>query len=127
MSVVSVEKLPDENIVVVTYEPPFDANVDVSQVQAELEAIHAEGDGALYVVGDLSRVTPTVQDLVDSINYTVMRRPVSMRNPDIHLILVGEGSLLELAARSYAHTYYGSQHVPVFKTVDAALAYVRRR
>ncbi len=123
---VTVEKLPNEPIILCTYfEPagPSDQPVLWEQLATAVGGL----DGPIYRITDLSRIKITFGNMAVAIAQEAKdKRPGSAADPRIRSVLVATGTLIELAAKSITQEQYGRIGAPaLFTNLDEALNYCR--
>jgi hypothetical protein len=123
---VTVEKLPDEPIIVCTfYEPASSADYPVlwEKLSQAVEGV----DGPIYRITDLSPIKITFGNMVVAIaEEAKSKMPGSAADPRIRSVLIATGTLIEFAAKSITQEQYGAIGVPaLFTTLDEALSYCR--
>ncbi|MEO0563054.1 MAG: hypothetical protein AAF125_13180 [Chloroflexota bacterium] len=123
---VSVEKLPNERIIVVQYNAPFEPNQDISAAQSEIAALLDENEGVFFRIDDLSKANMTWQQFVDGIFVATREVPGSMVDARIRGVLVGDDEMIQLASASMKQQQYGATNTPVFASLDEALAHARQ-
>lgn len=120
-----INKLPDEPIIIATYtkgQPPAEAIEEVIQYTAQLLD---EVEGVIYRIEDLTEADMTFGDAVQVMGAVTKNRPGSARDPRVKTLLVGAGTLLDLSAKAFQQTQYGGLQVPLYSSVEEALANAR--
>jgi len=119
-------RLPNEPIVIVSSAPGFgdglaqQPSVDALIAQLAAKTRHPR----LYRITDLRRVHQI--DFSDILLWLDVQReygPGSLRDPRVQWVVVGEHPLLTIAARKIRTNF--DLDVPVFATMNEALAFVR--
>jgi len=124
---VTVEKLPDGPIIVVTFREPMDYHTEVGPAFHKIVEIRETITGfpKYYVIFDLAAIKPGFSDVVHSLSES--RIASSQRRPDfpVNLHLVGHGRLLELVTEAMKQRQYGEYAFPLHLTLQEALDAIR--
>lgn len=122
----TVEQLPNENIAIVTYSPPFNPTKDVFYVKTELEKMLKSID-VLNIIVDLRQINLSFSDLVESMGQTVdPDSETSAKKGRVITTLVGSDDLIKMAVDAYAQEQYGGVKVEIFPNVEAALTHIHK-
>jgi len=121
-----VQKLPNENIIVVKYKAPFQPIEDIGEAQRQIaEILDAEGQ-TMYRIDDLSQADMVWNQFVEGIAEATKDVAGSMTDARINGVLVGDYEMVELASKSMTQDQYGATSAPVFNSLDDALAHARQ-
>ncbi len=123
---VSVHKLPDEPIIIVTYADPFKGSADVAAANHQVAALETQLPGEFYRIADLVNVHMDWNELLSALQTAAARETGSLRDTRIHSIFVGSSENVALAVRSLSQRQYGSIEAKLFSSVDEALDYARQ-
>ena len=123
---IKVERLHDEPIIVVTWSNPSDVQKESPQKFVEVDALIGS-DEKVYVIDNLTNVKIDFSTLVSGMAAQRAKVPGAPSDPRIHSILVGSGVLWELASKGARQFQYGSIDIPLFPSLEAALAHVREK
>jgi hypothetical protein len=121
---VSVEKLPDEPIIVATVVGHFDVKMarELFQKSAEM----AQGiDGHYYRVTDARQMDIGFGEMMKVIEEASRGDPGSTRDRNVSVVLVGTNDMLKLFADMMKLRQYGATPTPIFKSMDEALSHIR--
>lgn len=126
----TVEKLPDEPIVIVRFTLPPRLDIEkmfqdiASQVNDTLDGV----DGRVFRLNDISlfdRIN-IFNQIVRGLAFEVKGIPGSNSDPRISPAFVGKGANVRLLVEALRQEQYGGLDVPAFPTLDEALAQVRQ-
>ena len=117
---VKIDPLPDEPIVIVTFEGHIDLDT-VRNMFIETAAIFAKFEGDVYRIADIRTADTDFVDIVKMIKAIRDGLPASSIDPRMHGIFVGRNQF----ARMYADfmKQMGSKPIPIFVTMEDALEY----
>jgi len=121
-----VERLPDEPILVLRTGAEFSIKNDVLASAEEAMKLMAEiPEGLIYYVLDMCDLRVNFSELVSGL-WQATRATNLLKEPRLRLVAVGSGALIELGAKAFSQAQYGGLSVPLFETMDEALAYIRQ-
>ncbi|MFP4321322.1 MAG: hypothetical protein ACLFTK_02610 [Anaerolineales bacterium] len=125
---VDIQVHEEENIIIATYTGHVDAYQDVPPVM-EAVSRHYEPNGRkVYYISDFREADIDFSGVV--VGMAEGTRPVEGRwyvgAPNSETILVGTHAMLKLVQDSIKTDQYGNVELPMFKTLDEALAHVRQ-
>ena len=117
---VKIEPIPDEPIIIVTFEGHIDLDT-VRNMFIETASIFAKFDGDVYRIADIRTADTDFVDIVKMIKAIREGLPASSIDPRMHGIFVGRNQF----ARMYADfmKQMGSKPIPIFVTMEDALEY----
>lgn len=122
-----LEKLPDENIAILTYTMPFtpqDVQHGVEEISGVLETV----EGNLYSVVDVQSIHLSFSDLVMGLaNAVTDKTGWKLSNERTPLIVVGAHSMIKLAVDAIKQRQYGAKNVTLFTDMNEALRYARQQ
>jgi len=123
----TVEKLPDEPIIIITFRNPSNPTEDYGPLLDQVAKLCEGLEGPIYRITDLRQVNFSFSDMVVSIAEEFKSgRPGSAADPRIKAVLAASGELVKLAAESVKQEQYGAQSdTPIFTSLDEAIAYAR--
>lgn len=121
-----VERLPGEPIIVVTWSSPFDVQKESPQKFADVDAL-IRSDEKVYVIDDMTRLKIDFATLVAGMAAQRVKAPGSPADLRVKTILVGSGMMWELASRGAKQLQYGGFDIPLFPSLEAALAHAREK
>jgi hypothetical protein len=125
---VNVSKVPDEPIIVAAYEAPISIREDIPEMFRSLSSVMlaAAEEEVLYVISNTTSAEPLrFGDMVFILSEVRMMTRVRGGHQEIHLILVGSDSFMDLAAKSMSQPEYGGFRIQIYGTLDEALAAAR--
>lgn len=115
----SVNRLPNEPIIIVTLSPPTTQN-DAQQITRTIMRSASDVDGTLYRVTDFRGVTMDIntieQRIQGDINFTSWRT---------RSVVVGVGDTIQHLVNFTNQHYYQQFRVVAFPCLESALAHVR--
>ena len=121
----TVEKLPDEPIILCTYHEPFDTT-DLPQVFSQVDHLAADLTPPVYRIIDNRGLDLSFGKMVQLMAEETRGIPGSVSDPRIVAVIVTNSQLAKLGAQSVQEQdQYGKQQVVAFHTLEEALAYLR--
>lgn len=125
---IDVVRLPDEPIVLVTFAEPLEFRDEIAPMLkriVELRDTITEPLSRYCIVFDISRYNMTFSDVVFGLGE--LRSVRDLRRPDMpaHLMVVGAGAVIEMAAKAFAQAQYGAYQSRLFVSLEDALAAAR--
>ena len=117
---VKIEPVPDEPIVIVTFEGHVDLET-VRNMFVETAVIFAKFEGNVYRIADIRTADTDFVDIIKMIKAIRDGLPASSIDPRMHGIFVGQKQF----ARMYADfiKQMGGAPIPIFATMEDALEY----
>lgn len=123
----SIERLPDEPVIVVTWLQSTDVAKEAPGEFAEVDALIGP-DEKVFVINDLSALQTNFGGIVTGMAAQVLpQTPGAPSDPRIHSILIASGALWEMAVKGAKQLQYGGLDIPLVPSREAALAYARER
>jgi hypothetical protein len=127
---IHVSRLPDEAIIVATFEPPLNLHEEIPWMfQKFLELRDTiENSRIYYVVIDTATSRGAKYNFGEVVFILGEARTASrQKRPDMEarLMLVGGGVLIDMAAKAMAQLQYGSYAMRMYATVEDALSTAR--
>ena len=119
-----VKNYSPEPIIAVTIVPPHDPAADIVGAGREIQQFAASIEGPVFAIMDMSAVHSTFGQVVQGLDVASHSKS-EMIDPRIQSIFVGSDDMLSLAVQSAAQQQYGGARMPLFSSVDAALAHAR--
>ncbi|NDJ75066.1 MAG: hypothetical protein GYB65_02310 [Chloroflexi bacterium] len=124
----SVEKLPDEPIVVCSMTTNFDLHNDYPAFWAALGSALEGLEAPIYRITELLFDDMEFSDMAVALAAEAKSgMPGSAGDPRIRFVLVSVDGFAQMAVDSVGQDQYGQLDVPLFGTVEDALAYVREQ
>ena len=121
-----IERLPNEPIVVVTWLEPVDVSKETPGKFVQVNAL-IDSDEKVYVIDDLSQTKIDFSTLVSGMAAQRVKAPGSPSDPRVTTALVGSGFFVDLISKGAKQFQYGSLDIPVFSSLDDALANIREK
>ena len=121
---VTIEKLPDEPIIVATIIGHFDVGMarEIFQKSADL----AQGMvGHYYRVTDARQMDIGFGEMMRVIEEASRGEPGSTRDHSVSVVLVGTNDMLKLFSDMMKLRQYGATATPIFKSMEEALSHIR--
>lgn len=120
----AVIKLPDEPIVIVTIALPIERHLSsLHSVCAQIDRIARQVRRPLYTILDLRGQDLSFSDILLGLDEQKDQPPGSMTDPRVRPIVAGDHPLLAIAQKKARQQL--AIEIPVFDTLQIALAYVR--
>jgi len=123
---VSFQHFPNERIIVANFDVPFSSQ-DVALANEETARVVLQRGSPVYRIENI--VGPLSFDDVTEGLAVAARSSVagSARDPNVIFLFVGKGPIVEMTAKSFSQTQYAGREVPLFGTLEEALAYARAK
>jgi hypothetical protein len=123
---VTFQRFPKDRIIVATFAQPF-AGEDVRLANQETAKFIAEVGAPVFRIENTSSDL-SFGDVTDGLAFAARSGDEgSARDPNAQFLFVGMGPVIEMTAKSFAQPQYAGREVPLFKTLDDALAYARSK
>jgi hypothetical protein len=120
-----VEPLENDPIILITVMPPSDALSDPAHIIQECAQLMAGMGGPIYRIADLSQMDLQFSEVAFTLNEERSGRPGSMTDPRVRNVFIGCQSMVQMAAKSAGQAQYGGISVPVFASLDEAMAHIQ--
>lgn len=122
----SVVKYPNEPIIVQTFNPDYNLYTEIALSNKESsEALENSPESGVYLI-DVFNFPITFEEIVKGANIVARGERPLWHHPKLkQVILVTSDALLRLAAEGMSAKVFGGLQVPVFETLEQALAYAR--
>lgn len=124
MAVLSVERLPDEPIIIATLDGMVDAETS-RQVFEETARLAAGITEHVYRITDCTRIDADLPNTMGMLLEVTKGKPASTSDPNVTVVLVGGHQLTKFYAQAMAQPQFGGISVPVFPSVAEALVHIR--
>jgi hypothetical protein len=125
-----IEKLRDEPILVVSAIEPFDFKVDYGPFVRELLGLLEQSSEPVFEITDGRTIKLSFSEVV-SLLATVTKGDDAKsleKHPKVRAWLIAvDNDLLRMGVNALGQAQYGGQAIPIFRTVDEALAYARQQ
>lgn len=123
---VEITEMRNEPILIARYAPPFNPDEDLHQANAAIRDKLITTEPPLYRIEDVSAIEMSFAELVQAMATATEQAEGSILDSRVHSMLVGTSDMLRIAKDAMTQEQYGSLDVPLFPTVDDALAYVHQ-
>lgn len=122
----TVVKYPNEPILVQTFNPDYDMHVELPlSNKASSEALDNSPEAGVYLI-DVFNFQISFEEIVKGANVVARGERPLWHHPKLkQVILVTSDGLLRMAAEGMSAKVFGGLEVPVFETLEEALAYAR--
>lgn len=126
MSTYRLELLEGEPIILVTIFEDYSIARDMPKSDQEGRALLETFDRPGYFITDITRLKPTVDDLIQGSNRGARGDDPLWKHPLVReMIFVSSSPFIQVAAKGMNTVTFGNLSVQVFKTVEEALVYCR--
>lgn len=123
---VTIERVENEPIVISTFTGRIQAE-DLAAFFTELEPIIDRMEGPIYLVSYIPFVEYSADDLVALLHLAKARYIEAQSNPTQTILFVGSSALVRIYKDALTRPEFGGVSIPMFDTLDAALAYIREQ
>jgi hypothetical protein len=120
-----VQQLKDKPIVVITCHNPFDFTEDIAAANRQVAALLENRETITRII-DFTEIEMTFADLVESLATKTRAVPGSLRDTRVQTVFVGTHELVVMKAQSLRQEQYGGLNVPLFESLDEAIAHCRQ-
>jgi hypothetical protein len=124
-----VERLSGEPVIIVTWQGPFSEKsiVEKDFIAACDDVVSLMGSERPVVrIDDVRGVKVDFGDLVVGMGVARKKLPGSPSDPSIKALIVGSGFLWDLASKGAKQLQYGAIDIPLFTSMEDALATARK-
>ena len=126
---ITVEPIPNEAILLATFTEPFSPNPHIREMFLAVAELRDELPGSAFcILVDVRAVKTGFGDMVmtlGEVRQAIKTAPESDR--DVVLAMIGSGGLIELAANAMKQAQYGNWTMPLFSSLEDAIAYAKSR
>jgi hypothetical protein len=124
----TIEKLPDEPIIICSMSEQFNPLKDYGAFWQRLGEVVKDMEGPIYRITHLKTDQIQFSDMVLALAAEAKSgMPGSLTDPRIRSVLVNRSILAQMAVESIKQEQYGQLDTPLFGTLDEALTYVRQQ
>lgn len=123
-----VEKLANEPILIVKFLlPPLSMHRMFENITAEALTILERHEGKMFRINDFTALNhvPIFSEVVQGMALETRQRPGTSSDPRFIPIFVGKSKDVKLLVEALKQEQYGGYIVPLFPTLDEALAQIR--
>jgi hypothetical protein len=121
----TVERLPNEKIVVFTFGKDYQPGKDSPEMVATIAGKLGADETGVYVVYDARDLKMSFGDLVIAMANQAQKAAGTMADTRMHPVTVGTSEMLKLGNAAFAQEQYGGIKIPMFDSIEAALQYAR--
>jgi hypothetical protein len=128
MSCSCIERLPDEPILIFTFEGKIDytlLNESFIEAEADIRDIAVQFGGYVFYVIDVTAVEVSFMDMMDVLKHNNQIGNVISEVTEARMYMVGTGAMAKFYVQAVSQEQYGAQRIPLFVSRDAALGVVR--
>lgn len=100
---------------------------DIAVMFARCAELSADIAGRVYRVTEIRDITTSFYDVMLVLRQMSDGRPGSTTDPRFFGVMVGDDEVVRLIAASSQQEQYGRMNVPLFSSVDDALAFIRAK
>jgi hypothetical protein len=124
----SLSQVPDQPILIAKFTPPFDPVKDSSAIAVQLLEFLDKSAGTVYYIADMRDIKIKFSDLVMGMAQAFTDPQSPYANPRVRTYTVASDLLINLGAKAASEQQqYGKANVKMFKSVDEALAEIRKQ
>ena len=124
MPFVKSERLPNEPIIVATYDGFITAQ-DVRDAAATIAEFASTIEGSVYVISDILTATSSFAEVLEILRDQSRGVEGTTTDPRIHVVLVGSNVMGKLFVDAMRQMKNGGVNVPMFPNMQAAFDSVR--
>jgi hypothetical protein len=122
----TVKLLDNEPIITVSLRNPFDYATEPDEMFEEIATRAKKITGHGYVIYDCRDFEITFGDLVDGMAAQSKGTAGSISDDRFTSIIVGSDQMLKMATESFKQDQYGKREVPLYGSMEKALAHARK-
>jgi hypothetical protein len=121
-----VELLPDEPILVSTFDASFSVSRETRQLVQQMLAYLDAATEPLYMVDDTLLVTLNFSDLVGALALVTRGETDVVRHKNLRrIVIVTKSDIVKFGTTALKQTQYGGKEVAVYSNMEDALAAIR--
>lgn len=121
---VDVRRLPDEPIIIATLTETI-ALDDVQIIFQRTEELRADMPSQIYRITDTTDAITSIAEIIRIIKSAADGRSSKTTDPTVTVVFVGKSQWSHLFTEAMKQGEFGKVQIPLFDTLDDALAYVR--
>jgi hypothetical protein len=125
MTTFTIEKLPDEPIIVVWLSEDWNEESGSSRVVQQLRELLDSSEEKVFYIGDVRNLRYTISELIQSAQ--VISKLLKHPNIIESMMVVEGNPLIKLATEGLKTDVFGNVPVSVYETVDEALTCARAK
>jgi hypothetical protein len=122
-----VERLNNKPIITTTWSEPADIAKEMPASWKEIDSQIGPGESEIYSITDLRELSISFSSIVSGMALQRGRMAGSASDPRIRSILVGAGVLWQVVSRAVRQVQGASIELPLFSTMEEALAHVNKK
>lgn len=123
----SISQVPDQPILIAKFTPPFDPMKDSMAVAGQLLEFLDKTTGHVYYIADMRDIKIKFSDLVMGMSQAFTDPHSPYANPRVTTYTVAGDLLISLGVKAASEQQqYGRADVKLYKSVDEALAEIRK-
>jgi hypothetical protein len=121
-----VEMLPNEPIMVTTFEAGFDVRRDATGVVKQMRALLDAATQPVYMLDDTINMKLNFADLVGGLAMVTRGETDVVNHRNVRrIVIVTSSDILKFATTALKQSQYGGKEVAVYTSMDDALAAIR--
>lgn len=121
----TVEKLPNEPIVIVTYQEPFSIKDEIPAIKEDLENLAGQIEGHMFDIHEATNLKLDFSKIVQALGTAFSRTKKPAHLDRLTTIGVGSGPLFSLAEMASKQDQYGNYNIKILPTLEEALSFAR--
>jgi hypothetical protein len=122
----TIEKLPDEPIIILTVRDPLGTPAEHRKSHEEMVAVINTIEGNVYRITDMRELNINFADMLHRIAEEAKARSAgAMSDERIKGIVVGSHDMVRLGTQALSQQQYGGLKIPLFERLEEALDYAR--
>jgi hypothetical protein len=125
----TVEKFPNEPIIIQTMSPDYQLRLEMPKVYPSLrEILDQQAEPVFWVVNISAVLQITVEDLLIGTEMVAQGEKALYRHPNIREVLyVSTNPMIQLAVEGVRSDSFGNLKVLIFENLETALRYAREQ
>ncbi|MBN2304760.1 MAG: hypothetical protein JXQ72_09805 [Anaerolineae bacterium] len=128
MATYTVQKLPDESIVIITTHEGYDPSQHVTEAAKAVNRVLDKVSGPVVFIQDLTSVKTDMDDIMVAADTTGRGDAAPFHHANIgEIITVTQDPILRRVFEGMQTDTYGNIKMVILDTLDEALAYARQR
>lgn len=121
---VTLERLPELPVIVVTYHGKVDLPV-VQEMYARFAELMQDIDGTVYRITDARHIESSFDEFMKILNEMNRQFPGSVKDSRVKLIFVGNGPWVRFIRDAMQNERFGHISIPAFDTLEEAVECAR--
>jgi hypothetical protein len=124
---VTVERLPDEQIVILTFGRDYVVGKDSMEMVQAINSNIDERETGVYVIYDARDLKMSFADLVIAMANQAQKAAGTISDVRMHPVTVGTSEMVKLGALAFKQEQYGNVTIPMFDKMEDAIKYAREQ